>query len=70
MTVVKITTNSIKLGQFLKFIGEVSMGGEVKDFIENSSIKVNQNEEKQRGKRLFPGDLVEINGKKFVIEVE
>ena len=65
MVKIKIETEFIKLGQFLKFSGVVSMGCECKDFIENNCIKVNSNIEKQRGKKLFPGDLIEINGEKY-----
>ena len=70
MVVIKINTEFIKLGQFLKFSGLVSMGGECKEFIENNCIKVNSNTEKQRGKKLFPGDLIDVNGEKYLIEAE
>lgn len=65
-----IVSESIKLGQFLKFTGFVSMGSETKIFIERNTIKVNGNNEKQRGKRLFPGDFIEINGEKILIELK
>ncbi len=70
MREIKIQTESIKLGQFLKFIGVVSMGAEVKDFLEKNAVKVNLEPEKQRGKKLFKGDLIEINGEKYILEVE
>lgn len=70
MVKIEINTEYIKLGQFLKFSGIVSMGGECKEFIENNCIKVNSNIEKQRGKKLFDGDLVEINGTKYLIEAK
>ncbi len=70
MREIKIQTESIKLGQFLKFVGAVSMGAEVKVFLEKNVVKVNLEPEKQRGKRLYKGDLVEINGEKYVLEVE
>ncbi|MBS5853261.1 MAG: RNA-binding S4 domain-containing protein [Staphylococcus sp.] len=60
MKVIKIKTDYIKLGQFLKFIGMISLGGEVKDFLANKTIKINNLIEKQRGKKLFSGDLIEI----------
>lgn len=67
---VKITLSKepITLGQFLKFSGVVSTGGEVKIFLENNIVLVNGNEEKRRGKQLFKGDLVEILGKKYLLE--
>lgn len=69
MKVIKIKTDYIKLGQFLKFIGMISLGGEVKDFLANKTIKINNLIEKQRGKKLFSGDLIEIDHEKFIIEV-
>lgn len=69
MKVVEITTDYIKLGQFLKLIGIVSMGGEVKDFLVNYSVKINQKLENQRGKKLFSGYLIEINGEKYLLKV-
>lgn len=66
---IKITLSKepITLGQFLKFSGVVSTGGEVKIFLENNVVLVNKNVEKRRGKQLFKGDLVEIQAKKYLL---
>ena len=53
MMVIKITSKSIKLGQFLKFSGVVLSGGEVKEFLLKNDVFVNGKLEKQRGKQLF-----------------
>lgn len=68
MRIIELTTDSIKLGQFLKLIGFVMTGGECKCFLENKCVKVNDLIQKSRGKQLFDGDLIEIDGKKFVIK--
>lgn len=68
MNKIFISTEYIKLGQFLKFSGIVFTGSECKMFIDKNSVKINGNEIKQRGKKLFPGDLIEINKEKFLIE--
>lgn len=70
MKVVKIVSNSIKLGQFLKFSGVVLSGGMVKEFLEGNNVLVNGFIEKSRGKQLFDGDKIEINKELFVIEVK
>lgn len=70
MKVVKIVSNSIKLGQFLKFSGVVLSGGMVKEFLQENNVFVNGFIEKSRGKQLFDGDKIEINKKLFVIEVK
>lgn len=68
MTKILITSESINLGQFLKFSGAISNGGEAKSFLQENDIRVNKEEEKRRGRKLFSGDIVEINGEEFCIE--
>ncbi len=65
----KIFINSeyITLGQFLKFTSLISSGGEVKYFLDNNKVFVNETPENRRGKKLFPGDLVKINNQIFEI---
>ena len=70
MRVVKITSESIKLGQLLKFLGLVYTGGETKEFLAENTIFLNKIPENRRGKQLFPGDLIEIGKEKYLIELE
>lgn len=70
MKKVLIQSESINLGQFLKFSGVISNGGEAKFFLLENDVKVNQNYENRRGKKLFSGDIIEINGIKYCIEKE
>ncbi len=65
---IKITTEYIKLDQFLKFSGEVADGGEARHLIFDGRIIVNGEIEKRRGKKLKPGDTVEVSGSKYSIE--
>ncbi len=67
---VKIKGGYITLGQLLKKEGLISLGGETRFFIENNLIKVNNQIETRRGKKLYAGDVIEVNSKKFVIEDE
>lgn len=68
MKTILIQTEYITLGQFLKFSSIISNGGEAKFFLDNNIILVNNIEEKRRGKKLFNGDIVEINKKKYEIK--
>lgn len=70
MKEIKIFTDYITLGQFLKFIGVVSTGGEIKSFLAENVVFVNENEENRRGKKLFPGDYVVVFGQKYIIKAE
>lgn len=60
MVEVHIEENFIKLGQFLKKIDIISSGGEAKYFLAENDVYVNGNLTKERGKKLFIGDLVKI----------
>lgn len=58
----------ITLGQYLKLMDYVSSGGEAKRLILTFDITVNGEEENRRGKKLYPGDQVVINGDKHIIK--
>ncbi len=58
----------IKLGQALKAAGLVGSGVEAKFVINEGLTFVNGNIEKQRGKKLYDGDVVEYNGEKIFIK--
>lgn len=64
----KIKTEFIKLDQFLKFVNWVSSGGEAKLVISNEEVKVNGETETRRGRKLRPGDMVEMGKHKDVVE--
>ncbi|HEX6593313.1 MAG TPA: S4 domain-containing protein YaaA [Bacillota bacterium] len=64
---VEITTPFITLGQLLKLTDTVDSGGMVKAFLREQNVIVNENEEKRRGRKLYPNDVVQINGKMYVI---
>lgn len=63
----EISTEFITLQQFLKLAGIAQTGGEAKLLVKTSDITVNGEIENRRGKKLYPGDVVIIDGKKFVV---
>ncbi len=62
MSKINITTEYIKLGQFLKFCNLATSGGEIKHILENVLIKVDGEVENRRGRKLYPGMVVEVDG--------
>lgn len=64
---IKITTDFIKLDQFLKFVGISQTGGHSKEIILEGVVKVNNEICIQRGKKLKVGDIVEIDEYKLTI---
>ena len=67
MIKVKIKTEYITLGQLIKYLGIVSTGGEIKAFLVENTVFVNENAENRRGKKLFNGDILNVLGKKYII---
>ena len=57
----------ITLGQFLKLENYVNSGGEAKHLIHPFEIFVNGEEESRRGRKLYEGDVVIINGDQYTI---
>ena len=70
MVEIKFLSEPITLGQFLKFSGLIYSGGEVKIYLEENDVFVNEISEKRRGKKLFLGDIVQINDQKYVLTLE
>ena len=62
MEKIVITTEYIKLQDLLKFANIVSTGGEAKIIIQEGLVKVNGEVCTMRGKKLRPGDDVEVAG--------
>ncbi len=62
MESIHITTDYIQLGQFLKLAGVIDTGGMVKWFLSEHEVLVNDEHENRRGKKLYPGDRIVIEG--------
>lgn len=67
MKKVAITTDFIKLDQFLKLADITGSGGEARAFILENDIFVNGEKEERRGKKLRHGDTVTIHGREYEI---
>lgn len=68
MKTIKIDTEFIKLGQLLKMAGLVESGAHAKIMVVNGDVKLNGSVEMQRGKKVYKGDVIEINGHSFRVE--
>jgi len=62
-----ITTEYIKLDQFLKYANIIGAGGEARFFIDENSIYVNGEHEERRGKKLRNGDIIKIKNDEYII---
>lgn len=57
-----IETEFIKLDSLLKYSGAIATGGQAKILIKESSVKVNGEVCTMRGKKIYDGDTVEVDG--------
>jgi ribosome-associated protein len=67
---IKIDTEYIKLGQLLKLAGIADSGVHAKIIIANEEVCVNGNVEIQRGKKIYPNDIVSIEGYEDILVCE
>lgn len=58
MEKIEISTDFIKLDSLLKFAALCGTGGEAKYCIAEGMVKVNGEVCTQRGKKIYPGDIV------------
>jgi ribosome-associated protein len=57
----------ITLDQFLKQSGIVGSGGQAKILIQEGEVQLNGVVETRRGKKLAPGDIVEVAGERLQV---
>ena len=58
--IVEIDREFMTLGQLLKFENIVESGGMVKVFLSDYEVLVNGEKDQRRGRKLYPGDVVQI----------
>jgi ribosome-associated protein len=58
----------ITLGQLLKLAGVVETGGHAKELIVDGAVTVNGQEERRRGRKLVPTDVVRVGAVTLVVE--
>jgi S4 domain protein YaaA len=59
---IKVDTDYIALGQFLKLADIIQTGGMAKWFLSENKIFVNGEQDQRRGRKLYHGDKVKIPG--------
>ncbi len=64
---IQIRDEFIKLGQLLKLTNLVESGAMAKEVIEEGLVKYNGEVETRRGKKIYPGDIVEFNGESVTV---
>lgn len=68
MEIIKLRDEYIKLGQALKAANLVEDGVEAKLVIQDGLVKVNNEVDIRRGRKLYDGDVVSFDGQELLIE--
>ena len=58
----------ITLGVLLKIAGIIDTGGQAKYFLSENVVLVNDEEDNRRGRKLYHGDKVQVQGQTFLID--
>ena len=58
----------ITLGILLKIAGIIDTGGQAKFYLAENAVLVNGEEENRRGRKLYHGDQIQIQGDTFLID--
>jgi len=67
MEIIKLREEYIKLGQALKAANLVEDGVDAKFVIQDGLVKVNNEVDTRRGRKLYDGDIVSFEGKQIKI---
>lgn len=62
--------NTIKLDQFLKWVGVAPTGGQAKLMIQDGEVLVNGEVETRRGRKLVTGDRVTVAKEDFIVKLD
>ncbi len=69
-TTIKINSNFIQLSALLKFANVCQSGGEAKIAIQSGLVNYNGEVCTQRGKKVYPGDIISFEGEEIRVESE
>ena len=58
----------ITLNVLLKIANIISTGGMAKIYLQENVVLVNGEEENRRGRKLYRGDVIEVENKTFIIK--
>ena len=60
MEKINITSEYITLGQFLKYVGIIDCGSYAKQFLLETKVLINDEQDQRRGRKIYPGDVVKV----------
>jgi ribosome-associated protein len=70
MRTVEISSQPVELYKILKFEGMTASGAEAKSVISEGLVKVNDQTETRKRKKIVAGDRIEFGGEKILIRLK
>ena len=67
MEKIKINSEYITLGQFLKFVGIIDCGSYAKQFLIENVVLINGEQDQRRGRKIYPKDIVKVLNKSYEV---
>lgn len=64
---IKISSEFITLGRFIKYVDIIHSGGEAKSYLKTANVVINGEADNRRGRKLRVNDVIEIDNKVFKI---
>lgn len=64
----KLKGEFITLSQLLKVFDVIQSGGQAKEYLSHSIVLVNDEKEQRRGRKLYQGDVVEVEDLRIELE--
>ncbi|MFA6842771.1 MAG: RNA-binding S4 domain-containing protein [Bacilli bacterium] len=64
---IQITTEYIKLGQFLKFTGIIGSGSYEKEYLLEHKVYVNSELEQRRGRKIYPDYIIRTENQEYKV---
>ena len=65
---IKAGEEYMTLNVLLKLAGIIDTGGQAKYFLSENVVLVNDEEENRRGRKLYHGDKIQVQGQTFLID--
>jgi ribosome-associated protein len=69
MKKIEVLREPVELFKILKFEGIAASGGEAKSLIADGQVSVNGEVETRKRKKIVSGDIIELAGDKFLIQL-
>ena len=67
ITSITIVSPYVTLGQFLKLANIIQSGGFAKTYLSRTVIVINDAIDNRRGRKLYPGDRIRVEGREYFI---